>query len=214
MPDSKNPSSSKNSATLAMVEAAFLASTKGMLFLVNYYFPMGPFLRMFFPTPTALAYLRWGKRAAWMTTTVSFLLLSVLMGPTRSIQFLIPHGLQGIMLGYLWRRRSPWSVSIFLGTILGSLGALFQLVFVSFLLGENVWVYITVQLTNFVAWVMQSVGSIDLPDLWLVQVLAAIGIVFSNVMYQFLVHLVAWLLLDRLGNPISPAPKWLQALLD
>jgi uncharacterized protein YybS (DUF2232 family) len=118
------------------------------------------------------------------------------------------------MLGYLWRRRSPWSVSIFLGTILGSLGALFQLVFVSFLLGENVWVYITVQLTNFVAWVMQSVGSIDLPDLWLVQVLAAIGIVFSNVMYQFLVHLVAWLLLDRLGNPISPAPKWLQALLD
>lgn len=196
-----------------MVEAAFLASTTGMLFLVNYYFPMGPFLRMFFPIPTALAYLRWGKRTAWMTTIVSSLLLSVLMGPTRSIQFFIPHGLMGILLGYLWRRRSPWAISLFLGTVLGSLGAAFQLVFVSFLLGENVWVYITVQITSFTAWVMQLFGWLDQPELWLIQILAILGIIFSNVMYQVLVHLVAWLLLDRLGNPIPPAPKWLEDLL-
>ncbi|MFN6066311.1 MAG: DUF2232 domain-containing protein, partial [Pseudanabaena sp.] len=39
----------------AMVETAFLASTTAMLFLINYYFPLGPLLRMLFPLPTALA---------------------------------------------------------------------------------------------------------------------------------------------------------------
>jgi uncharacterized protein YybS (DUF2232 family) len=30
---------------------------------------------------------------------------------------------------------------------------------------------------------------------------------------MLLVHLVAWMLLDRLGNPIPPAPKWLEEAL-
>ena len=32
-----------------MVETAFLASTTAMLFLINFYFPLGPLLRMLFP---------------------------------------------------------------------------------------------------------------------------------------------------------------------
>src|SRR4028119_2383198 len=46
---------------LAMVETAFLASTSSLIWLINYYFPLGPLLRMFFPIPIALVYLRWGK---------------------------------------------------------------------------------------------------------------------------------------------------------
>ncbi|HEY9861167.1 MAG TPA: hypothetical protein V6D16_16825, partial [Candidatus Obscuribacterales bacterium] len=58
-------------APLAMVETAFLASTASLIWLVNYYFPMGPLLRIFFPVPIALVYLRWGHRAAWMSALVS-----------------------------------------------------------------------------------------------------------------------------------------------
>ena len=54
-----------------MVETAFLASTTAMLFLINFYFPVGPLLRMLFPLPTALAYLRWHGRAAWMSVIVT-----------------------------------------------------------------------------------------------------------------------------------------------
>jgi uncharacterized protein YybS (DUF2232 family) len=208
------PPISRPASALPMVESAFLASATALIFFVNYYFPVGPILRMFFPIPTALAYLRWGRRAAMMTMIVTFLLLTVLMGPTRSIQFMIPHGLIGLLLGALWRRRSPWLLSIFSGTILGTLGSIFQLYLVSILLGENVWLYSTSQATKFVGWIMGLLGSLDQPDLLAVQVVTAALIVLSSFMYMILVHLVSWLLLERLGNPISPAPRWIENLLD
>lgn len=45
---------------------------------------------MLFPLPTALAYLRWNSRAAWMSMVVTALLLAILMGLTRSISILSP----------------------------------------------------------------------------------------------------------------------------
>ena len=104
-------------APLVMVETAFLASTTALLWLINYYFPTGPILRMFFPIPAALSYLRWGKRAAWMTALVTALLVAVLMGPPRSLQFFIPYGLVGVLLGGLWRRRVGWPVSMGWGLV-------------------------------------------------------------------------------------------------
>jgi uncharacterized protein YybS (DUF2232 family) len=201
-------------STLAMVETAFLASTTGIIFLINYYFPLGPFLRMLYPIPIALAYLRWGQRTAWMTMTVSVLLLTILMGPTRSIQFLIPHGLLAVILGFLWKRRSPWIITLFVGTMGGALGVGFQFWLLSALLGENLWIYSTVQATEFMRWLWQLFGSLEQPELWLVQAFAIAGIVFANFAYMVLVHISAWLLCDRLGNPISSPPKWIQNLLE
>jgi uncharacterized protein YybS (DUF2232 family) len=39
-------------------------------------------------------------------------------------------------------------------------------------------------------------------------------IVLNNAVYLFVVHLVALLMLDRLGNPIPRPPNWVQVLLD
>ncbi len=203
-----------NSRTLAMVETAFLASTTGIIFLINYYFPLGPFLRMLYPIPIALAYLRWGQRTAWMTMTVSVLLLTILMGPTRSIQFLIPHGLTAVMLGCLWKRRSPWVLTISLGTIAGACGVIFQFFLLSALLGENLWAFSTVQVTEFIRWLFQLFGSLEQPELWLIQTWAIGGIILANFAYMILVHISGWLLCDRLGNPISSPPKWIQNLLE
>ncbi len=72
----------KVDAPLRMVETAFLASTASLIWFINFYFPLGPVLRIFFPVPIALVYLRWGKRAAWMAAVTSGLLLAVLMGPS------------------------------------------------------------------------------------------------------------------------------------
>ncbi len=196
-----------------MVETAFLASTTAMLFLINYYFPLGPLLRMLFPLPTALAYLRWNGRAAWMSMVVTALLLAILMGPTRSIQYMIPHGLVGVTLGYLWKRDFPWSGSLSIATMIGSLGSAFQFAFISILLGENVWNYSIVQITGLLNWLMQLFGSLEQPDFATIQVFAIAAIIFSNFAYQLLVHLVAWIVLDRLGNPIPTPPKWIESLL-
>ncbi|MBD1805230.1 MAG: DUF2232 domain-containing protein [Symplocastrum torsivum CPER-KK1] len=197
-----------------MVETAFLASTASLIWLINFYFPLGPVLRIFFPIPIALVYLRWGNRASWMSALVSGLLLSVLMGPTRSILFFIPYGLMGVQLGAMWSRRANWLFSIFTGTLLGTFGFFFRFWLLSILLGEDLWVYVTTQITQLAEWGFLRLGLLDQPSLSLIQALAIVMVFINNLVYLFVVHLVALLMLDRLGNPIPRPPNWVQVLLD
>lgn len=208
------PSPLKSISTLITVETAFLASATSLIWLIDYYFPLGPLLRVFFPIPIALAYLRWGARCAWMTALVSSLLLSVLMGPTRSIVFLIPHGLMGVQLGLCWRRGARWEFSILTGGLLGAFGLFFRFWLFSILLGENLWLYVITQATNFIDWIFTQLGILAKPTLLQVQSIAFVGIFVNSLLYLFAVHLVALLVLDRLGNPIPRPPKWVQVILD
>ncbi|MDJ0801023.1 MAG: DUF2232 domain-containing protein [Calothrix sp. MO_167.B12] len=204
----------KVDAPLRMVETAFLASTASLIWFINFYFPLGPVLRIFFPVPIALVYLRWGTRAAWMAAVVSGLLLMVLMGPTRSLLFVIPYALMGVLLGATWYRRVPWVVSITLGTLLMTIGVFFRIWLLSLLSGEDLWVYVINQVTSFLEWVFLNLGVLASPSIFLIQVGAIALIVLNNFIYLFVVHLAAWLLLDRLGNPIPRPPRWVQTLLD
>ncbi len=201
-------------APLRMVETAFLASTSSLIWFINFYFPLGPLLRIFFPVPIALVYLRWGSRAAWMAALVSGLLLSVLMGPTRSILFIIPFGLLGVLLGAVWQRRAPWVVSIGLGTLLGTFGFFFRLWLLSILSGEDAWVYLITTVTDLAEWGFVKLGILAQPSVFIIQLLAIALVFVNNVIYLFVVHLAAWLLLNRLGNPIPRPPNWVQVLID
>ncbi len=217
-PDPDDVDKTSDTATVAplrLVETAFLASTASLIWLVNYYFPLGPLLRVFFPIPIALVYLRWGKRAAWMSALVSGLLLSVLMGPTRSILYVIPFGVMGVALGGLWRRKTTsWAVSISLGGLIGTFGFFFRVWLLSALVGQDLWVYVTAQVTEMVEWVFVKFGWLSVPSLNSIQAIAAAMILVNNIIYLFVVHLVALLLLDRLGNPIPRPPRWVQILID
>ncbi len=199
---------------LRMVETAFLASTASLIWFVNYYFPIGPVLRIFFPLPIALLYLRWGKREAWMGALTSLLLLTVLMGPTRSIIFLIPYGWMGVAMGGLWKRGANWFVSIGVGAIIGSIGFFFRYWLLSILLGRDLWVYATTQITELAEWIFIKLGILAQPSLTLVQVIAVAMVVVNSAIYLFVVHLVALLILDRLKSPIPRPPHWVQVLLD
>jgi uncharacterized protein YybS (DUF2232 family) len=199
---------------IVMVETAFLASASSLLWLVNTYFPMGPILQIFFAVPIALIYLRCGTRAAWMGTVISGLLLSVLMGPTRSIQFVIPYGLLGVLLGALWNRGVSWAVSIPISALLTVLGAFFRIWLVSVLLGDDLWLYGTNQVTNFLEWGFTRLGLLIQPSAIVIQLLVFAMIVVHNLVYLFVVHLVSWYLLERLNNPIPRPPSWVETLLD
>jgi uncharacterized protein YybS (DUF2232 family) len=63
-------------------------------------------------------------------------------------------------------------------------------------------------------WIFVKLGILAQPDIWLVQSLALITIVVNNLVYLFVVHVVALFVLDRLGNPISRPPGWVQVLFD
>ncbi|PSN75750.1 DUF2232 domain-containing protein [filamentous cyanobacterium CCP4] len=206
---------------LAMVETAFLASTAALIWLVNTYFPPGPILRILFPLPMALVYLRWGPRAAWMSALVSGLLLSVLMGPPRSLLFLMPYALLGVQLGFFWVRRANWYISIAVGSLLGTIGFFFRLWLSSVLVGEDLWVYLTTQVTQMLNWGLErlvglgvlDVGVLGQANVEAVQLLALVSVLASNIVYLFTVHLAAWLLLGRLGAKIPEPPGWVQDLL-
>ncbi|BAZ28179.1 hypothetical protein NIES4074_06100 [Cylindrospermum sp. NIES-4074] len=204
----------KVDAPLRMVETAFLASTASLIWFINFYFPLGPLLRIFFPVPIALVYLRWGRRAAWMAAVTSGLLLAVLMGPLRSLLFVMPYGFMGVLLGVTWHRRVSWIVSITLGALLGTLGVFFRLWLLSVLSGEDLWIYVINQVTAITEWIFLKLGLLASPSVFLIQVGAVALIAINNLIYLFVVHLVAWLLLERLGNPISRPPNWVQVLMD
>ena len=180
----------KVESTLRMVETAFLASTASLIWFINFYFPLGPVLRVFFPIPIALVYLRWGKRAAWMAAVTSALLLSVLMGPVRSLLFVMPFAFMGVMLGASWYRRVHWIVSITSGTLLGTLGVFFRLWFLSVLSGEDLWVYAINQVTGIIEWIFLKLELLMTPNLLLIQLGAIALILFNNFIYLFIVHLV------------------------
>jgi uncharacterized protein YybS (DUF2232 family) len=200
------------------VETAFLASTSALVWLLTIYFtPTEPVLRLFFPLPVALAVLRWDVRTGRMTLLVSTLLLTLLLGPTRSILYLLPYGLLGLWLGGLWQRRASWYLSTLVGTAIGTCGLIFQLLLSSLLVGENVWAYIILQLTGFVNWLLDwSLGWLGLQlvaPAWLVQ-LAMVGFVgLNSLVYAFTVHLVAALVMERLRYPLPKPPRWVQHLL-
>ena len=204
----------KSPRTLAMVETAFLASTASLIWLINYYFPLGPILTIFFAIPLALVYLRWGHRSALKGVIVAGLLLCVLMGPTRSIVFLMPYGLLSLQLGFCWRRQSNWLFSIFTGSLIGTFGFFFRVSLFSLLLGENLWQYAIIQMTNFLDWAFLKLNILAQPDFRLIQMIAALMIFVNSFIYVFAVHLVALLVFDRLGNPIPRPPKWIQVILD
>ncbi len=199
---------------LVMVETAFLASAASLIWLINYYFPFGPLLRLFFPIPIALLYLRRGERAAWMGALVSGLLLSILMGPTRSILYVIPYGLMGVQLGFVWRRGGSWYLSMFLGTILSTVGFLFRFWLLSILIGENLWLYVINQVTTWANWIVMRFGLLTQPDRFWIEVGAIALLVVNSAIYLFTVHLVALLMGDRLKTPIPRPPQWVQVLFE
>lgn len=213
-PTPTNKRSQVSNNTVVMVETAFLASAASLVWLINFYFPIGPVLKIFFPIPIALVYLRRGNRASWMTAIVSGLLLLVLMGPTRSVIFLMPYGFMGVLLGACWQRRISWLVSITLGAIIGSLGLFFRFWLTSILVGENLWIYVINQITQIADWLFFQLGILAQPSFVLIQTLACGLIIINNLVYLFAVHLVALMLLDRLDNPISRPPEWVRVLLD
>lgn len=199
---------------LPMVETAFLASATALIWYINTYFPLGPLLRIFFPIPTALIYLRWGNRSAWMSAWVTTLLITVLMGPPRSIQFLMPYGVVGVILGGLWKRQVSWAISMGWSILIMAIGFFFQLNLLSLLVGTNLWIYINRQITGFLDWVVIKLGLLLQPDVIVIQ-LFAVGLILLNAfLYILLVHLVAWLVFDRIGVSIPDPPLWLQTFLE
>ena len=203
---------------LRLVEISFLSSAAALAWVVTIYLnPTLPLLRLFFPLPVAISILRWDWRTGRMSLAVSTLLLTVLIGPTRSVVYLMPYGLLGFLCGSLWQKHYSWYWSVLLGSLLSTLGLIFQLALSSVLVGENLWAFFTLQLAGFTNWLLDvTLGrlGIHMAASTLAIQMAIVALVLVNsLVYVFTVHLVAALVMEKLGKPLPPPPKWVQVLL-
>jgi uncharacterized protein YybS (DUF2232 family) len=136
------------------------------------------------------------------------------MGPTRSILYVIPYAVMGVQLGAFWQRRMGWGLSVTVGAIIDTFGFFFRFWLLSIFLGEDIWVYVTSQIAQFLEWGFVQLGLLAQPSLWLVQAIAFATVVLNSIIYVFVVHLVSLLILNRLGNPIPSPPRWVQTILN
>jgi uncharacterized protein YybS (DUF2232 family) len=98
--------------------------------------------------------------------------------------------------------------------LLGCIGVLFQFWLTSVLVGEDLWAYAMARIRDLVEWLFGQLGILAEPSLPIVQILVLLALLLSNLVYVFVVHAIALLMFERLGNPIPKAPAWVDTLLD
>jgi uncharacterized protein YybS (DUF2232 family) len=196
------------------MDTAYLAASTALLWAALYYLPVGsPLFRLALPLPLTLLQLRHGWRCALEGVAVTCLLLVALMGPIRGPLVLFPYGLLALWLGWGWRRRLSWWLTLPVGALIGAFGFLVRLAVLSVLVGENLWVLITTAASQLLDRLTDALGLG--PGLDLVQVQgAAIGLVLvQNLLVVFCLHAVAYWIFPRLKAPISEPPPVMQALV-
>ena len=197
-----------------LMDTAYLAASTALLWAALYYLPVGsPLFRLALPLPLTLLQLRHGWRCALEGVAVTCLLLVALMGPIRGPLVLFPYGLLALWLGWGWRRRLSWWLTLPVGALIGAFGFLVRLAVLSVLVGENLWVLITTAASQLLDRLTDALGLG--PGLDLVQVQgAAIGLVLvQNLLVVFCLHAVAYWIFPRLKAPISEPPPVMQALV-
>lgn len=196
------------------MDTAYLAASTALLWVALYYLPVGsPLFRLALPLPLALLQLRHGWRCALEGVVVTALLLVALMGPIRGPLVLFPYGLLSLWLGWGWRRRSSWWLTLGVGALIGAAGFLVRVAVLSVLVGENLWVVITTAAANLLDRLAGVVGLAGGFDLAQVQVAALLLVLLQNLIVVLALHAVAYWIFPRLDLPISEPPPALRGLV-
>jgi uncharacterized protein YybS (DUF2232 family) len=197
-----------------LVDTAYLAAATALLWVALYYLPVGsPLFRLALPLPLALLLLRHGWRCAVEGLVVTTLLLVALMGPIRGPLVLFPYGLLALWLGWGWRRRLSWWLTLSLGGLLGAAGFLVRVAVLSVLVGENLWVLITSAAAGLLERLFSLFGLGPGLDLFQVQIAAVLLVILQNLVVVLCLHAVAYWIFPRLKAPISEPPPVLRALV-
>ena len=196
------------------MDTAYLAGATALLWVALYYLPVGgPLFRLALPLPLALLQLRYGWRCAVEGVVVTTLLLLALMGPIRGAMVLFPNGLLALWLGWCWRRRLSWWLSLALGSLIATAGFLVRLAVLSLLVGENLWVVITTAAAGLLESLANLLALDLVPELAQVQLLALALVLFQSAILVLALHAVSYWIFARLQAPISEPPELLRALV-
>ena len=200
---------------LMMMEISYLAASSSLIWVALYYLPLGgAFFRLALPMPLALLQVRRGSKAGIEGAFLTVLVLIALMGPVRGPLVLFPYGLLAIWLGWSWLRGFSWWISWGVGAFIGTVGFLFRVFVLSLLVGENLWIVITRAGANLLDRVVDVFNLQLIPDLFQVQIMAIVLVVFQELVYVLLLHVLAFWVFPRLKARVPSPPELLNGLIE
>ncbi len=197
-----------------LVETSYLAGASALLWIALYYLPIGgAFFRLALPLPLALLQIRRGKYAGLEGTCLLVFLLIALMGPIRGPLVLFPYGLLSLWLGWCWLRGVSWWLSWGVGVLIGTTGFLFRVFLVSLLVGENLWIVILRAGTLFIEKGMALLSITLVPNLFFVQTVALLLVIFQELIFVLTLHAVAFWIFPKLQARVPMPPQILNNLI-
>ncbi|KAJ8548087.1 hypothetical protein K7X08_021323 [Anisodus acutangulus] len=196
--------------TLRLVESAMFAAISGLAYLLSNSLAIENYFGCFFALPIVISSMRWGVAAGRKTMVATVVLLFVLSGPVKALNYMLMHGLLGFTMGSLWRLRTSWGASIFLCALARAVGALGYVILSSFLIGENILALITVNIHASLSYILTSLGSQIVPSMNFIYTLFGTLLLINCAFFVSLLHLLYAIFLTKFGMKANlRLPRWL-----
>ncbi|KAL6192965.1 hypothetical protein ACLB2K_034050 [Fragaria x ananassa] len=197
--------------TLALVECSMFAALTGLVYFLSNSLGIENYFGCFFSLPIVITSMRWGVAAGRKTMVATTMLLLVLSGPLKALTYLLKHGLVGFTMGSLWRSGANWTISVLLCAIVRALGSVGYVLITSFLIRENIFALITINIHASLTFIFTAAGIYTVPSMEAIYALFSILVFINSGSFTFLLHLLYAAFLSRLGMKASlRLPRWLE----
>ncbi|XVF03082.1 hypothetical protein REPUB_Repub04eG0230100 [Reevesia pubescens] len=191
-------------------EDAEIAVT-GLVYFLSNSLAIENYFGCFFSLPIVISSIRWGVACGRKQLVATAMLLFVLSGPVKALNYLLTHGILGFTMGALWRLGADWNVSILLCTIARSMGAVGYVLTTSFLIRENILALITVNIHASLSYIFAAMGINLIPSMSFIYSLFGILVLLNSASFVFLLHLLYSVFFTRMGMKTSlRLPRWLE----
>uniref|UniRef100_A0A1J3EKR7 DUF2232 domain-containing protein n=1 Tax=Noccaea caerulescens TaxID=107243 RepID=A0A1J3EKR7_NOCCA len=196
--------------TLRLVECAMFAAVTGLVYFLSNSLAIENYFGCFFSLPIVISSIRWNIAGGRKTMVATVMLLFILSGPVKALTYFLTHGLVGLAIGSLWRKKASWRLSIFLCTMVRALGLIGYVLTSSFLIRENILAVITINIHASLSYLFTAMGLNIMPSMSLIYMIFGTVLLLNSGFFVLLLHLLYSVFLTRLGMKSSlRLPAWL-----
>ncbi|KAL6759366.1 hypothetical protein V8C86DRAFT_2574440 [Haematococcus lacustris] len=192
--------------TQTLVETAMLAAVSGLAYLVSTLLKLDGSLGYFLPLPVVLAALRGGIAAGWRTMTATGFLLVVLLGPFRSLSYVLIHGLLAASLATMWKAKANFWVVVVVGAAVRMAGQMAYLVLSSVTLNENLFAVMMSNVYAMLDQICAAVGAHGSPSTMAIMCVVFALLSVNALCYVFLLQVIYRFILQSMGYSLGPLP--------
>mmetsp|Transcript_5536 Transcript_5536/g.13506 ORF Transcript_5536/g.13506 Transcript_5536/m.13506 type:complete len:294 (+) Transcript_5536:85-966(+) len=199
--------------TKRLVEVAMLAAMTGLAYFLASVVKLEGYLGYFLPLPVVMAAMRWSPSTGWRTVAATCCLIMVLLGPVRMLTYLLMHGFLAGTMGVVWARRLPWATGVLAGAAVRTVGQIGYLAVSSWMMNENLFALLMSNVFSLLDRILVAAGSAMVPTTGALLGVSVLLLLINGVIYMFLLNVLYFLLLQRMGYETAMPPERLRRML-